>query len=69
MSKNNFITNCQSACFKWTVMDQNIKPIEIKNHGRRAMSIFKYGLKFIAHALLNRKTADYRKRVKLLSCT
>jgi hypothetical protein len=31
---------------------ENIKPIEIKKHGRKAYSFFKYGLTFIAHALL-----------------
>ena len=31
---------------------KNIKPIEIKKHGRKAYSFFKYGLIFIAHALL-----------------
>jgi hypothetical protein len=50
-------------------VDQNIKAIEIKKHGRRAMSFFKYGLNFIAHALLNSNTNDYKKCVKLLSCT
>jgi hypothetical protein len=28
-------------------------PIKIKKHGRRAYSLFKFGLLFIAHALLN----------------
>lgn len=31
---------------------ENIKPITIKKHGRKAYSFFKYGLIFIAHALL-----------------
>jgi len=31
---------------------ENIKPIEIKKHGRKAYSFFKYGLIYIAHALL-----------------
>lgn len=31
---------------------ENIRPIEIKKHGRKAFSFFKYGLIFIAHALL-----------------
>ena len=31
---------------------KNIKPIKIKKHGRKAYSFFKYGLIFIAHALL-----------------
>ena len=50
-------------------LDHNIKSIEIKKHGRKAMSYFKYGLNFIAHALLNRNTIDYKQCVKILSCT
>ncbi len=50
-------------------VDQMIKPIEIKKHGRRAMSFFKYGLNFIAHAILNRNTKNYNKCLKVLSCT
>lgn len=46
-----------------------IKMIVIKKHGRKAMSFFKYGLNFIANVILNRKTNDYNKCVKLLSCT
>jgi hypothetical protein len=48
---------------------QNIKEIRIMKHGRRAMSLFKYGLNYIANALLNRKTKTYNECVKLLSCT
>lgn len=50
-------------------LDRNVKPIKVKKHGRRAMSYFKYGLNFIAHALLNTISDDYVKCVKLLSCT
>jgi len=50
-------------------VDQNIKAIKIKKHGRRAMSFFKYGLIFISHALFNRITVDYKKCLNLLSCT
>lgn len=34
-------------------LDQNVKPIPIKKHGNRAKSLFKYGLNYIASALLN----------------
>jgi hypothetical protein len=37
---------------------ENIKPIKIKKHGRKAYSFFKYGLIFIAHALLCSIIAD-----------
>jgi hypothetical protein len=47
-----------------------IKPIQIKKHGRRAISYFKYGLKFIAQALLNPTgIKDYEICTKVLSCT
>ena len=47
-----------------------IKKIEIKKHGRKAYSFFKYGLIRIAHAILNdcdRK--EFRLCVNVLSCT
>jgi len=34
-------------------VNDNIKPIRILNNGKRAKSLFKYGLEFIATALLN----------------
>jgi hypothetical protein len=46
-----------------------IKPIEIKKHGRKAYSFFKYGLIFIAHALLCSVIQDIEIAVKILSCT
>jgi hypothetical protein len=50
--------------------DKFIKPIIIKKHGRRAYSYFKYGLIFIAQALLNPfGIKDYEICTKVLSCT
>jgi hypothetical protein len=50
--------------------DKFIKPIIIKKHGRRAYSIFKYGLIFIAQALLNpAHIKDFEICTKVLSCT
>ena len=34
-------------------LNQHIKPIKIKKHGKRAKSIFKYGLNYISSTLLN----------------
>ena len=48
---------------------RNIKPIRIKKHGRKAYSFFKYGLVFIAHALLNNVDNEIEIIVKVLSCT
>jgi Kef-type K+ transport system membrane component KefB len=47
-----------SIAFVWVYkvgiyLNNKIKKIKIKKHGRRAMSLFKYGLVFVAHALLN----------------
>ena len=46
-----------SIAFTWAYkagiyVHQHLKPIAIKKHGRKAHSFFKYGLKFIANALL-----------------
>jgi len=49
--------------------DQNIAPIKIKKHGRRAYSYFKYGLIFIAHALLCNVKPNIQLITKILSCT
>ena len=50
--------------------NNNGHPIEIKKHGRRAYSLFKFGLMFIAHALLNPLSINDRmSSIKILSCT
>lgn len=46
-----------------------LEPIKLKKHGRKAYSFFKYGLIFIAHALLCLVTQDIVTIVKILSCT
>lgn len=46
-----------------------LKPIVIKKHGRKAQSIFKYGLSFIAKLLLNNKSVDMIRVCDFLSCT
>jgi len=49
--------------------DKNIAPIKIKKHGRRAYSFFKYGLIFIAHALLCNVYQNIEVIIEILSCT
>ena len=49
--------------------DRHIDPIKIKKHGRRAYSFFKYGLIFIAHALLCEVSENIELIIKILSCT
>jgi hypothetical protein len=47
------------------------KPIKIKSHGRRAQSVFRYGLDHLRMVLLNIdvKTEEYFTYIKILSCT
>ncbi len=49
--------------------DKNMAPIKIKKHGRRAYSFFKYGLIFIAHALLCNVYQNIELIIEILSCT
>ena len=57
-------------CYKvGDYVDQNLKPITIKKHGRRAVSIFRLGLETISRYLLsgfNKLNLDF---YKFLSCT
>lgn len=46
-----------------------VQPIKIKNHGRRAKSLFKYGLTFIASVLFSNNLENFKKICKFLSCT
>lgn len=57
-------------CYKAGIfMHEKIKPIEIKTHGRKAKSIFKYGLSFIANVLLNTNNQSDINIFQFLSCT
>lgn len=49
--------------------DKNLAPIKIKKHGRKAYSFFKYGLIFIAHALLCNVYQNIELIIEILSCT
>ena len=49
--------------------DKKIAPIKIKKHGRRAYSFFKYGLIYIAHALLCSVSHNIKLIIEILSCT
>ena len=46
-----------------------LKPIKIKKHGRRAKSLFKYGLNFIANLLFSNDIDKFTQCCKFLSCT
>ena len=57
-------------CYKTGIfIHENIKSIEIKKHGRKAISIFKLGLSYIANVLLNSKNQTDIDVFKFLSCT
>jgi len=57
-------------CYKTGIFIHNkIKSIEIKKHGRKAKSIFKAGLSYIANVLLNSKNQTDIDVFKFLSCT
>jgi len=49
--------------------DKNVKTIRILKHGRRAKSLFKYGLEMIAAVLLNPLAMVEVDVFKFLSCT
>jgi len=46
-----------------------LKPIKIKKHGRRAKSLFKYGLNYIANLLFSNDIDKFNQCCKFLSCT
>ena len=50
-------------------LDQNIKAIKIRKHARREISLFKYGLEYIAQVLLNAKRIDSINIYTFLSCS
>lgn len=50
-------------------LHRHIKPIQIKKHGNKAKSIFKYGLTYIATVLLNSSFKPDIDIFKFLSCT
>jgi hypothetical protein len=50
-------------------INDNIKPVRILNNGKRAKSLFKYGLEYIAAFLLNQHAVSEIDVAKFLSCT
>lgn len=57
-------------CYKiGDYLDQNIKKITIKKHGRRAVSVFKYGLDFLSKSLLTGYNNLEYSLFRFLSCT
>jgi hypothetical protein len=57
-------------CYKiGDYIDSEIKPIKIKTHGRRAVSVFKYGLDYLSECLLSGFNKLNINLLQLLSCT
>ena len=56
-------------CYKIGIHLHQIRPITIKKHGRKAKSIFKYGLNFLAGILLNTENQYDTNIFRFLSCT
>ncbi len=56
-------------CYKIGIYLHQINPITIKRHGRKAKSIFKYGLSFVASVLLNSENQNDNNIFQFLSCT
>jgi hypothetical protein len=46
-----------------------LRPIKIKKHGRRAKSLFKYGLTYLANVLFSNDIDNFIECCKFLSCT
>tara|TARA_R110002050_G_scaffold158381_5_gene287696 strand:+ start:18080 stop:18520 length:441 start_codon:yes stop_codon:yes gene_type:complete len=56
-------------CYKVGIYLHAIKPISIKKHGRKAKTVFKYELSFIASVLLNSENQSNINVIAFLSCT
>jgi transposase len=57
-------------CYKiGDFLDENIRKIEIKKHGRRAISVFKYGLDYLSKFLFTGFNQLEYSLVNFLSCT
>lgn len=50
-------------------IDHKIRPITIKKHGRRAVSVFKYGLDYLSECLLSGFNKLNINFIRILSCT
>ena len=56
-------------CYKVGIYLHKLNPIKVKKHGRKAKSIFKHGLNYIANALLNTVSQKFIDVTQFLSCT
>jgi len=56
-------------CYKVGIYLHQLKPIKIKKHGRKEITIFKLGLNYIANVLLNALNQSNMNIYDFLSCT
>jgi len=56
-------------CYKVGIHLNKLIPIKVKKHGRKAITIFKYGLNYIANQLLNALNQNVINIFNFLSCT
>ena len=55
--------------YKVGIFSDSLRPIKIKKHGRRAQSLFKYGLTYLANVLFLNDIDKFSQCTKFLSCT
>ena len=55
--------------YKAGIYLNSLCPVKIKKHGRKAKSLFKYGLNYIANLLFSNDIDKYEECCKFLSCT
>lgn len=55
--------------YKAGIFLDSICPIKIKKHGRRAKSLFKYGLTYLANMLFSNDIDKFKECCEFLSCT
>ena len=55
--------------YKAGIALNDLCPVKIKKHGRKAKSLFKYGLNYVSNILFNNDTTKYIDCCKFLSCT
>jgi len=55
--------------YKTGIYLDTLRPIKIKKQERRAKSLFKYGLNYIANLLFNNDIDKFNQSCKFLSCT
>ena len=61
------------VAFTWAyiagISQNNLNPIKIKKHGRKAKSLFKYGLTYLSNILFSNDIDKLNDCFKFLSCT